>query len=137
MNVRAWPRNWDRLDLSQRPSSPTVGIVMRAVMTVANLAVARARIAESLGLTEDELLRQALESLLRQRKCEVMRQRLDILARYGVETMQDLEFKIAQGVVAEHPTWEDLIAVENLTARLEELDTQLDSLRSKGNHRSE
>ncbi len=68
-------------------------------MTVANLAVAKARIAESLGLTEDELLRQALESLLRQRKREVMRQRLDILARCGAETVQDLEFKIAQGVV--------------------------------------
>jgi len=44
---------------------------------------------------------------------------------------------IAQGAVAEHPAWEDLITVENLTARLEELDAQLDSLRSEGNHRSE
>jgi len=59
------------------------------------------------------------------------------LARYGVESLEDLEARIAQGAVAEHPAWEDLITVENLTARLEELDAQLDSLRSEGNHRSE
>lgn len=94
-------------------------------MTMANLAVAEARIAESLGLAEDELLRQALASLLRQRKREVMRQRLDILARCGAETVQNLEFKIAQGVVAEHPAWEDLIAVENLDMRLQDLDARL------------
>jgi len=41
---------------------------MRTVMTVANLAAAKARIAESLGLSEDELLRQGLEGLLRERK---------------------------------------------------------------------
>lgn len=94
-------------------------------MTMANLAVAEARIAESLGLAEDELLRQALASLLRQRKREVMRQRLDILARCGAETVQNLEFKIAQGVVAEHPAWEDLIAVKNLDMRLQDLDARL------------
>lgn len=37
-------------------------------MVVADLAAAKARIAESLGLAEDELLLQALESLLRQRQ---------------------------------------------------------------------
>jgi hypothetical protein len=129
MNVHAWPRNWDSLELSQRSSSPTVASVMRAVMTVADLAVTKARIAESLGLAEDELLRQALASLLRQRKREVMRQRLDILARCGAETVQDLEFKIAQGVVAEHPAWEDLIAVENLDTRQREFDAYLRKLR--------
>jgi hypothetical protein len=102
---------------------------MRVVMMMADLAVAKARIAESLGLAEDELLRQALASLLRQRKREVMRQRLDILARCGAETVQDLEFKIAQGAVAEHPTWEDFIAVENLDTRQREFDAYLRELR--------
>jgi len=97
-------------------------------MTVADLAAAKARIAESLGLSEDELLRQALESLLRQRKREVMQQRLDILARYSAGTMQDLEFKITQGVVAEHPAWEDLITVENLDSRQRQFDGYLGEL---------
>jgi hypothetical protein len=101
---------------------------MRAVMTAANLAAAKAMIAESLELTESKLLRQALESLLRQRKREVMQQRLDVLARYTAETVQDLEFKIAQGVVAEHPAWEDLIAIENLDTHLQDLDAYLREL---------
>ena len=41
----------------------------------------------------------------------------------------DLESKIAQGDVPEHPAWEDLIVAENLAARLEELDAYLDHLR--------
>lgn len=98
-------------------------------MTVADLAAAKARIAESLRLAEDELLRQALESLLRRRKREVMQQRLDILARYSAETVQDLEFKITQGVVAEHPAWEDLITVENLDTRQREFDGYLRELK--------
>ena len=101
---------------------------MRTVMPVTNLAAAKARIAESLGLAEDELLRQALENLLRQRKREVMQERLDILARYSAETVQDLEFKITQGVVAEHPAWEDLITVENLDTRQREFDGYLGEL---------
>jgi hypothetical protein len=105
---------------------------MRTVMTVANLPAAKARIAESLGLSEDELLRQALESLLRRRKREVMQQRLDILARYSAETVQDLEFKITQGVVAEHPAWEDLITVENLDTRQREFDGYLGELQDLG-----
>jgi hypothetical protein len=101
---------------------------MRTAMTVANLAAAKARIAESLGLAEDELLRQVLESLLRERKREVMQQRLDILARHSVETVQDLDFKITRGIVAEHPTWKDLITVEKLDTRQREFDGYLGEL---------
>ena len=55
-----------------------------------------------------------------------MQTRLDILARYSADSYTDLESKIAQGIVAEHPAWEDLIVIENLSARLEELDAYLD-----------
>jgi hypothetical protein len=79
----------------------------------------------------------ALENPLYKKKRELLRDRLDILARYGVESLEDLEAKIAQGAVAEHPAWEDLITFENLTARLKELDTQLNDLRSEEGHRSE
>jgi hypothetical protein len=41
------------------------------------------------------------------------------------------------GAVVERPAWEDLITVENLRTRLEELDAQLDSLRSQEDRRSE
>jgi len=97
-------------------------------MVVTPVATTEARIAESLGLTEQELHQQALESFLHDKKREVLRHRLDILARYNAESVEDLESRIAQGVVAEHPAWEDLIVAENLKARLEELDAHLHDL---------
>lgn len=95
------------------------------------------KIAASLGLTEGELFRQALISFLHEKKRQVLQHRLDVLARYGADSFQDLEFKINQGSVAEHPAWEDLIVAENLTARLEELDAYLDDLQSAENNRPE
>jgi len=50
---------------------------------------------------------------------------LEILARYGAKSLDDLEAKIAEGDVAEHPAWEDLLVAENLNARLGELDGYL------------
>ncbi|MEW6664698.1 MAG: hypothetical protein AB1512_05685 [Thermodesulfobacteriota bacterium] len=101
---------------------------MEVVMTVTPVETAEARIAESLGLTEQELHRQALKSFLFEKKREVLRHRLDILSRYNVESVEDLESRIAQGVVSEHPAWEDLIVAENLKARLEEIDAHLRDL---------
>ena len=89
---------------------------------------AKAKIAELLGLTENELVQQALLSLLYEKKREVLQQRLDILARYGAGSLEDLESKIAEGVVPEHPAWEDLIVVENLSARVEELNDAISTL---------
>jgi hypothetical protein len=85
-------------------------------------------LATSLGMTEDELLQQAVKSFLREKRRQIVETRLGILARYGADSLTDLEAKIANGSIAEHPGWEDLITVENLSARLEELDAHLSNL---------
>ena len=95
------------------------------------------KIAVSLGLAEGDLFRHALASFLREKKRQVLQLRLDILARYGVDSFIDLESKIALGAVVEHPAWEDLIVAENLTARLEELDVYLDDLQDVESYSSE
>jgi hypothetical protein len=92
------------------------------------ITTTKTKIAVSLGLTENELFQQALVSFLHEKKREVLQLRLDILARYDVDSVVGLESKIAQGAVVEHPAWEDLIVAENLTARLEELDAYLNDL---------
>jgi hypothetical protein len=106
-------------------------------MVVTPLSTTQTKIASSLGLTERELSRQALVSFLFEKKRQVLQARLDILARYDADSLTDLETRIAQGAVAEHPTWEDLIGAENLSARLEELNAYLDDLQSTENDRSE
>ncbi len=86
------------------------------------------QIATSQGLPENVLFRQALVSYLHDKKRQAMQLKLEILGRYGADSLADLEAKIANGSVVEHPAWEDLIVAENLTERLEELDVQLGDL---------
>lgn len=90
--------------------------------------ISATKIAASFGLSEQDLLRQALISFLREKKRQILQVQLEILARYGVNSVAELEAKIAEGEVAEHPGWEDLIVAENLAARLEELDAYLTDL---------
>jgi hypothetical protein len=101
-------------------------------MATTPMATMTSQIASSLGLSEGELSRQALVSFLREQKRRVLKLCLDILARYGAASLIDLKSKVVQGVVAEHPAWEDLIVAENLSARLGELDAYLVDLQGTG-----
>jgi len=83
------------------------------------------QIANTFGLSEPDLFQQALVSFLLDKKRQVLQTRLDILARYNVETHLDLEARIASGDVPEHPAWEDCITAENLTNHLQEIDVYL------------
>lgn len=101
-------------------------------MTVASFPA----IAASFNLSESELYQQALASFLRERKRQVLQARLEVLARYGAQSVASLHAMIADGTVAEHPAWEDLIVAENLTSSLEELDAHLATLRKSPNDRA-
>ena len=68
------------------------------------MALATIDIARSFGLTEAELMEQALRHILLEKR------------------------RVAAGTVVEHPAWEDLIVVENLETSLEELDEHLRNL---------
>ncbi|MBN1889696.1 MAG: hypothetical protein JW850_16995 [Thermoflexales bacterium] len=92
------------------------------------MATTALQIATSLGVSEHDLFRQALISLLREKKRQILHSRLDILAHYGANSFAELESLIAEGNVSEHPAWEDCIVAENLTVRLKELDAYLDDL---------
>lgn len=85
-------------------------------------------IARSFGLTEDELMEQALRRFLLDKRREILQERLEILARYRVDSERELERMITDGQAAEHPGWEDLIAVENLEATLKGIDEHLRGL---------
>lgn len=92
------------------------------------MTVATMEIAQFLGLSEAELIQRALTTFLQEQRRAVLQARLEILARYRVSTITELESKIADATVAEHPAWEDLITAENLDARLEEIDGYLRNL---------
>lgn len=94
------------------------------------MQIPTAAIAASLGLSENELLGQALVCLLHEKKRQALQERLEILAHYGATSVDDLESRIAEGTVVEHPAWEDLIVSENLDARIELLDRYLQGLQA-------
>ncbi len=90
--------------------------------------------ATALGLETDELFREALESLLKDKKRLALRERLEILSRYGVSTLSELEEGIARGRIPEHPAWEDLIVIENLSSSLKDIDAYIENLQDHGDH---
>jgi len=92
------------------------------------MTVATMEIAQFLGLSESELMQRALTTFLQEQRRAVLQTKLEILARYRVRTIAELEAGIADATVAEHPAWEDLITVENLDARLEEINGYLRNL---------
>lgn len=92
------------------------------------MSVATLELAQSMGMSESELMKRALTAFLHEQRREVLQLRLDLLARYNVATVAELEACIANGDVPEHPGWEDLIVMENLDTRLEEVDVYLRDL---------
>jgi len=67
-------------------------------------------------------------SFLKEKEKAYMRNRLEILSTYDVEDANVLEEKIKKGEVREHPTWEDLITVENLERMIKEVKDDIASL---------
>jgi len=88
-------------------------------------AVLTQEIARAFGISEADMMRDAIRAWLEEKKRQVLQARLEILSRYGAISLDDLEKKIADGAVPEHPAWEDLITAENLTHRLRKLDEHL------------
>ena len=85
-------------------------------------------ISRDMSLGKDALIEKGVEAFLKEKKRKLKLEMLGILARYKVSSGKELEEKIKAGEIEEHPTWEDLIALENLEAALEKVDGYLRNL---------
>ena len=86
------------------------------------------KVAEDTGISVEELKVSSLLAFLREKKKKIMLERLDILARYSVNSPDNLEIKIKNGEIAEHPAWEDLILLENLEAGIVLINRDIKSI---------
>ncbi len=86
------------------------------------------KIAEDTGVGMEELTMSGLLALLREKKRKVMIDRLNVFSRYGVASSGELEKKIKDGEITEHPAWEDLILLENLEADIAAIDRDTESI---------
>ena len=82
-------------------------------------------IAQKFSLSHEQLLRDSLRSYLLSRQREFMSERLEIFSKYRVTSIHELEEKIKQGTLPEHPSWEDLIDLNNLESEIQDI---IDSL---------
>lgn len=86
------------------------------------------QISRDLNLDRRTLISQSIRSFLKDRRRAVLLERLELLSRNGVAVKEELQRKIETGEVTEHPTWEDLIVLENLEAELQKIDGYLERL---------
>jgi len=86
------------------------------------------KVAEDTGITVDELTISGFLALLREKRRKVMLDRLDVLARYNVTTVKEIEKKIKTGEISEHPAWEDLILLENLESTIACIDEDIETI---------
>ena len=86
------------------------------------------KVAEDTGISVEELKVSSLLAFLREKKKKIMLERLDIFARYSVNSSDNLEIKIKNGEISEHPAWEDLILLENLEAGIVLINRDIKSI---------
>lgn len=79
-------------------------------------------------LDRESLLEQGVEAFLKERRRRLMLDRHRILTRYLVSSAPELEEQIQSGKLSEHPTWEDLITLENLEEAIAKRDGYLRDL---------
>jgi hypothetical protein len=85
-------------------------------------------IAQRAALPPEKVLHESLKAYLVNKKNAYMLEKLDTLARYGVNTTEELENKIKIGKLPEHPVWEDLIDLRNIEAEIKEIEDDIKRL---------
>lgn len=87
------------------------------------------RVSKVLGVSPKELVRKGLEGLLKTQLRTCTAEINEIKMRYEVKSGAELEKKIQRGAIAEHPAWEDLIVLENLEERVQNIRKELVALK--------
>jgi len=86
------------------------------------------RVSKSLGLPPDELVVGGVKEYLRARLRATQAEIHDMETKYRVNSPHELEEKMKEGSVDEHPTWEDLIQYENLVEHARKIRRELDAI---------
>jgi len=80
------------------------------------------RVSKVLGVPPNELVKKGLEGLLEAQLRICFAEINEVKTRYEAKSATELEKKIENGGIAEHPAWEDLIVLENLEERAKKIE---------------
>lgn len=87
-------------------------------------------VARVTGESEESILHKGLGSYLDREIREANIRINELKQKYGADDPSEVEKKIEEGTVEEHPTWEELIEWENLRERINRLKSLLESTQS-------
>ena len=87
-------------------------------------------VAKKLGIKPEALERDAVRLWLLRRLRLIEAEITVILSRYNADSTEDLAALIEHGEVPEHPSWEDLIVLENLVEEKKKIREALKTLES-------
>jgi acylphosphatase len=85
-------------------------------------------IAKKYSMSTDEFISLGSKLALKEKKKNFQIEKIEILARYSSETVNELQQKIKEGTVPEHPAWEDLIEIQNIEAEIKEIEGDIKTL---------
>lgn len=86
------------------------------------------RLSKKYSMSPEEFIKLGSALAIKEKKRGLQIERLEILSRYEVETLEELEKKIKKGTVLEHPAWEDLIEIKNIESEIAEIENDIRSL---------
>jgi hypothetical protein len=76
----------------------------------------------------EEFMRTGVIMNLKEKQRLLQIERFEILSRYQAAAADELNHKIMEGTVPEHPGWEDLIEIKNIEAEIKEIEDDIRSL---------
>jgi hypothetical protein len=82
-------------------------------------------LSRDLGINEEIIMRESIMEYIKSKIRACMKDRLEIMSRYRVTSMDEFERKVQDGSIPEHPGWEDLIVLENLENSINKLKEEL------------
>jgi hypothetical protein len=86
------------------------------------------KISEKYEISTEDFIRSGAILNLKEKQRLLMIERFEFLARYGATSVEDLNQKIADGTVPEHPGWEDLIELKNIEQEIDEIEHDIQTL---------
>lgn len=86
------------------------------------------RIAQDLGLSEDDLLKQGMRSFLEQQLRKTNADIFEICGRYGVKNVNEMEQLYKDGSLKESDSWKDLQKLDHLEYKRDQLSDLLEAV---------
>lgn len=85
-------------------------------------------VARELGISEDDLLKKGLRSLLESQLREVKAEIFEINGRYGVSGVEEMEARYRDGTLEEATSWQDFQRLDHLEYKRDRLQQFLKTL---------